>query len=324
MNGIQTVESDIKALAAFETVESAIKAFETFEDDSKTLELIPAFYFDQKYLQDLAEQHRESFAKANPFPHVVIDNFLPESIIELLAKEFPAPDKIRWKIEGPGDAKHTGDKYVEKISASDEKKFGNFTRHFMGQLNSNAFVKFIESLTGFEHVAPDPSFRAAGMHSTGRGGRLMVHNDASSHANPKFHQTLNFILYLNRDWQEEWGGHLELWNKDATQPVEKILPIYNRCVVFYTGTNTYHGFPIPLTCPENRRRNSLSVYYFTVDRPTGEAYKYWKNYVDWIPTIPEDRLVSPMHKLKGIARRVIAPQYLSSLVRIYRDLSGKS
>jgi Rps23 Pro-64 3,4-dihydroxylase Tpa1-like proline 4-hydroxylase len=321
---LETFEKNVKTLEAFENGIKALEALETLENDSKALELIPAFYFDQEYLQDLAEKHREAFAKATPFPHAVIDNFLPENIIELLAKEFPNPDKIKWKLEGPGDAKHTGSKYVEKISASDEKKFGNFTRHFMGQLNSNVFVKFIESLTGFENLAPDPSFRAAGMHSTGRGGRLMIHNDAASHANPKFHQTLNFILYLNPDWQEEWGGHLELWNKDATQSEQKILPIYNRCVVFYTGTNTYHGFPIPLTCPEDRRRNSLGVYYFTVDRPIGEDYKYWKNYVDWIPTIPEDRSASLMHKLKGFARRTITPRYLNSLTRIYRDVSGKS
>jgi hypothetical protein len=327
MNGIktlETVENEIKALETFETFENGTQVFKPFENDSNALELIPAFYFDPKYLQDLAEQHREAFAKADPFPHIVIDNFLPKPIIELLAEEFPSPDKIRWKLEGPGDAKHTGDKYVEKISASDEKKFGNFTRHFMGQLNSNVFIKFIESLTGFKNLAPDPSFRAGGMHSTGRGGRLMVHNDAASHANPKFHQTLNFILYLNHDWQEEWGGHLELWNKDATRSEKKILPIYNRCVIFYTGTNTYHGFPIPLTCPDDRRRNSLGVYYFTVDRPVDESYKYWKNYVDWIPTIPEDCSVSLTHRLKGIARRTIAPCYLNSLTRIYRDISGKS
>jgi Rps23 Pro-64 3,4-dihydroxylase Tpa1-like proline 4-hydroxylase len=318
MNGMKTFGNGIK------TLEDNIDTSKAFENSIQSLELIPAFYFDHSYLQCLAEQYREAFAKASPFPHAVIDNFLPESVIELLAEEFPDPDKIKWKLEGPGDAKHTENKYVEKISASDEKKFGNFTRHFMGQLNSNVFIKFIESLTGFKNLAPDPSFRAGGMHSTGRGGRLMVHTDASSHANPKFHQTLNCIFYLNRDWQEDWGGHLELWNKDATQSVEKILPIYNRCVIFYTGTNTYHGFPIPLTCPEERRRNSLGVYYFTVDRPAEESYKHWKNFVDWVPTIPEDQSASLTHKLKGIARRRIAPQYLNSLVRVYRDISGKS
>lgn len=282
------------------------------------MQTIPAFYFNRTYLKNLADNYRETFRDATPFPHVVIDNFLPEDVINLLVDEFPSPDQINWKIEGPGDAKNTGNKYIEKITTSDETKFNDFTRHFMHQLNSGVFVQFLESLTGFKQLTPDPYFRGCGLHSTGRGGRLMVHSDASRHPNPKFHQILNLILYLNRDWQEDWGGHLELWNQDATRCETRVLPIFNRCVIFYTGTNSYHGHPHPLTCPEHRRRNSLAVYYYTAERSFNDSYTHWKNYVDWIPTAPEDREMSLIHRVKGFARKTIAPEHLSFAASLFR------
>ena len=76
---------------------------------------IPAFYFDSTKLMQLAEQHRESFLSAQPFPHVVMDHFLPEDILQILIQEFPGPDDIEWKIWGPGAANNTQDKKREKI-----------------------------------------------------------------------------------------------------------------------------------------------------------------------------------------------------------------
>jgi hypothetical protein len=163
----------------------------------------------------------------------------------------------------------------------------------MNQLLSATFVSFIEKLTGISGLIVDPSHNGCGLHSTGRGGRLMIHTDVNRHPHSKkhLHQVLNFILYLNDDWKDDYNGHLELWTGDR-KPCKKILPIANRAVLFETGTRSFHGHPEPINCPEGRRRNSLAVYYYCYDRPPSAEYDGMQRSVHWVPTSADDRGVA--------------------------------
>jgi Rps23 Pro-64 3,4-dihydroxylase Tpa1-like proline 4-hydroxylase len=78
---------------------------------------------------------------------------------------------------------------------------------------------------------------------------------------------------LNKDWKEEWGGDLQLWNKDMSMCVKKILPIFNRAVIFNITSDAYHGHPGPLKSPEGVDRLSFALYYFTETRPENEITK---------------------------------------------------
>lgn len=51
----------------------------------------------------------------------------------------------------------------------------------------------------------------------------------------------------------------------------KILPVFNRFMVFGTTDITYHGHPDPLQCPEGVTRKSLALYYFSNGRPAEEV-----------------------------------------------------
>ncbi len=73
---------------------------------------------------------------------------------------------------------------------------------------------------------------------------------------------------MNKDWQEDWGGHLELWEKDMSKCAVKISPSFNRLVIFETNDDSFHGHPDPLLCPDNVTRKSMALYYYTV--PTKE------------------------------------------------------
>lgn len=246
---------------------------------------IPAFYFDPTYLSGLAEKHKKSFQDAKPYQHVVIDDFLPKEILDIVIKEFPKHHQIPWHVAGPGTTKIIQDKvYLNKLSSNNENHFGPMTRHLMMVFNSFTFLLFLEGLTGLTELVPDPSFRGCGLHSTGRGGKLMIHTDASRHPNRKCDQMLNMLLFINKDWKEEYGGHFEMWDIKGKKCVKKVAPIYNRLVIFNTGTNTYHGHPHPLNCPENMRRNSLSVYYYVIGRPKDKNYERNSSLVMWHPT----------------------------------------
>ncbi len=266
------------------------------------MQTIPAFYFDREELAQVARRSKAAFRDAKPFQHVVLDDFVPAAMMELLIREFPGPEDIPWEMHGPGRTTWARDRNIDKLATSDETRFGPFTRHFMAQLNSATFLAFLEELTGTKGILPDVTYNHCGMHSTGRGGRLMIHTDVNRHPlGLKMHQYLNLILFLNRDWKEEYGGHLELWNRER-KPEHRILPIANRVVLFDTGTQSLHGHPHPLTCPEDRRRNSLAVYYYLRDRPASPEYTGIQRAVHWVPTTAEDRAFATERAQRSRAR----------------------
>lgn len=221
------------------------------------------FCLEPYYLNNLASQSSKSYAEAKPFPHIVIDDFLSTSLLDRILEEFPKPGTIDWqKFNNPAE---------KKLASNLELQMGEWTRVLLYQLNSSTFIKFLESLTGIDGIIPDPYFAAGGLHQMERGGFLKMHGDFNRHNKLKLDRRLNFLLYLNKDWQEEYGGHLELWDKDMTRCEKKILPIFNRCVIFSTTDFSYHGHPEPLTCPEGQTRKSLALYYYSNGRSAEEV-----------------------------------------------------
>jgi len=224
---------------------------------------LSTFRLDVDYLKALVVKHRGAYATVKPFPHIVIDNFLPEFILNEVLKEFPSPKQIDWQaFQTPAE---------KKLASKDEQQMGDATRLLLYSLNSSTFITFLETLTGIDGLLPDPHFEGGGLHQIERGGFLKMHVDFNQHKKLRLDRRLNFLLYLNQDWKEEYGGHLELWDQNMTQCEKKILPIFNRCVVFSTTDFSYHGHPEPLTCPEGRTRKSLALYYYSNGRPPEET-----------------------------------------------------
>lgn len=230
------------------------------------------FRLDRIRLTDLARGLREGFATAEPFPHVVIPDFLPLPVARELAGEFPSITDQGWVFAGPGDSKNSGDINIEKVQNSREEYFPPLVRHVMHEFNSSTFLDFLTELTAYSGLLSDPWFGGCGLHSTGRGGRLMIHADQDRHPNEKLHQMLNAIYYVTPNWQDEWGGQLELWDRDAKTCVKRISPTFNSLVIFYTGAKAFHGHPHPLQCPSGVRRNSMAAYYYTTDRALNDDY----------------------------------------------------
>ena len=140
-------------------------------------------------------------------------------------------------------------------------------RYVLDQLNSATFINFLEELTGIKGLIADPHYVGGGMHQTVRGGSLGIHVDFNKHSLFNLYRRINVLLYLNKDWKEEWGGSLELWDHKVQKCYEKVLPVYNRLAIFTTSEGSQHGYPDPLTCPKEETRKSLAWYYYTVDKP---------------------------------------------------------
>jgi Rps23 Pro-64 3,4-dihydroxylase Tpa1-like proline 4-hydroxylase len=221
------------------------------------------FILDPQLLETVAEKHHQSYLNADPFPHSVIDHLLPEAALERVRLEIPRPDHINWtKFD---------DARGKKLASNAEAQLGPATRLLLYQLNSSVFIEFLEKLTGIDGLLPDPYFWGGGVHQIVRGGFLKIHADFNRHPKLNLDRRLNVLVYLNRGWEEDWGGHLELWDREMTECRQKILPIFGRCVIFNTTDFSNHGHPDPIQCPEVESRKSIALYYYTNGRPRGET-----------------------------------------------------
>jgi hypothetical protein len=222
------------------------------------------YVFDTERLSEIASARAEEFRAAQPYPHIVMDDFLPLAQAQALAQVFPRPDDdVAWDhYAAPG--------LEVKLGCGDETKFPLPIRTAIRDLNSSAFVRILEKLTGIEHLLTDPHLLGGGMHLTRQGGVLGIHADFNWHLQIRAHRRLNLLVYLTPDWRPEYGGELELWSTDGTQLVHRVEPIFNRAVLFTTRSDTFHGHPRPWAAPVGINRQSIALYYYTTDRPDAE------------------------------------------------------
>lgn len=198
--------------------------------------------------------HTASFAAASPFAHLVLDDFLPEDVADALAAEFDDP-AIAWQ-----PLHHVNER---KSVFGDLARMGPVAAATVHALYSPAMRATLERLTGITQLIGDPELDGAGLHRTDPGGHLNVHTDALAHGKRRtWSRQLNLIVFLNRDWSEAYRGELELWDADVSRCVQRIAPVFNRCVLFRTTPVSYHGVPDAVACPEGRSRKSLALYYF--------------------------------------------------------------
>jgi Rps23 Pro-64 3,4-dihydroxylase Tpa1-like proline 4-hydroxylase len=220
-----------------------------------------AFDLCQSFLnrfEKFAANNYETYKKAAPFPHVVIDQLLDEELIERVQREYPLPDNPIWQ--------HYDDKDIQiktRTNWRSEADIPHDTRELVRTLNSGRFLRALSQLTGIKNLISDPYLTGGGESSVYRGGMLDIHCDGNWHDAMAVHRRLNAILYLNKNWQESWGGQLEFWDRKMQGCVQKIAPNYNRFVVFLTNDFTFHGHPQPLDCPADESRKSLILYYYT-------------------------------------------------------------
>ena len=223
------------------------------------------FVMDPTKAREFGARLADSYCTADPYPHIVIDNFLPATLAEALLKGFPvAPARANVVSLRNRTFEHKK-RQILPVECS------NYVRRVFGFLNSAAVLAFLESLTRIEGLIADPYFEGGGFHEIARGGKLELRTDFRPHRNPRLTRRLNLMIYLNKNWEEDYRGHLELWDKSAKRKVHSIAPLFNRCVVFSNAQDSYHGHPDPLNVPANRTRKSMALYYYTASATPCEA-----------------------------------------------------
>jgi 2OG-Fe(II) oxygenase superfamily len=214
-------------------------------------------------LTDLAKAYKDTYENAEPFANISFKNFFNEEMLNGVLAEFADLDK--------GDAIAYNTPNEIKWASQGENRLGPKAKAFVHFLNSEPFLCFLQELTSIEEtLIPDSYLQGGGFHQIKTGGYLKIHADFNKHRLTKLDRRVNVLVYLNKNWQEDYGGHLEMWNKDMTQCVKKVLPEFGTMALFSTTDYSFHGLPNPLTCPPDRSRKSLALYYYSNGRPSYE------------------------------------------------------
>ena len=196
--------------------------------------------------------------QSSDFKHVVIDNFLNAETAERLYNYFPSiVDHTWWEYNNVFEKKYA----MNNLTILDD-----IFQLTFNELFSLKFTSFLTSITGIKRIIADPSLFGGGLHQITPGGKLDIHSDFPRHRVTGWRRQINLIYYLNKDWKDQYGGALELWDDNMTNCLEKIQPVFNRAVIFYTGgDHNNHGHPEILNCPDSLTRKSLASYYYTYD-----------------------------------------------------------
>lgn len=257
-------------------------------------------------LQAVPPEVPVAYQTAKPFPHAIFDDFFPPAVLKEVLAHFPQPGQVKWQTFDNANEKKLAFRQAESLPTP--------VREFLYFLNAHPMLQWLESVTGIPALIPDPAFTGGGCHQIVPGGKLQVHVDFNKLMPANLDRRLNLLVYLNEDWREEYGGHFELWDAEGKTSVTKVLPLFNRCVVFSTTETSYHGHPHPLTCPPDRTRKSIATYLYTNGRPDGGAAEHSTVFVG-------DQ--APRTSLKEWAKYLTPPAVVDAAKAVKRTLVGQ-
>ena len=217
------------------------------------------------YLENNIEILKSSFINSKPFEHVVIDRFCND-ILLTEALQF-IPDANRKGVNKSRD-------FIFAKNKFEKSSFNELTPIFQvlkDEMLSDRFRLILQRITG-EDVFIDPDFYGGGLHQGGKGSYLNMHVDFNYHPNHKsWFRNINILLYLNKDWKEEYGGQLKLLDgRTKKEQVYLVEPLFNRAVIMLTRDYTMHGYA-PINFPDGQYRRSIAAYGYTKELSEGEV-----------------------------------------------------
>ena len=208
---------------------------------------------------------KKNAQSSEPFEYFYIDNFLKKSFAEAILESYPSYNS----------AKDIGREFnavneKKKIQITDSSLFPEPVKKLNEILLSEQFLNILSYVFNIPDLISDPELAGGGIHETEEGGRLDVHIDFNYNEDSKLYRRVNFLLYFNKDWKEEYGGILDFWDKDVKKCYAEIMPVFNRAACFATSEYSFHGVT-PITAPKGTVRKSFAAYYYTLEAPYGRS-----------------------------------------------------
>lgn len=252
-------------------------------------------YFGKWYENfNLQKEYLNHFKDVKPYPYILIDNFLDDELANLLSNTFPKVSDKWHYYNNPIEVKYALDNLNEM-----PKEY----KDIFHILCMKPFLKTLENITEIKGLEYDPYLHGAGLHAHPVNGRLNIHLDYEKHPFMTKERRLNIILFLSKEWKEEWEGGLELWKPNMSECEKIIYPKFNSAVLFRTDGNSFHGLPEKLKCPENLFRQSLAIYYISdlCTKKSDTMYRYKAKFVKR-PFDPMDERMMKLYEIRSNRR----------------------
>jgi Rps23 Pro-64 3,4-dihydroxylase Tpa1-like proline 4-hydroxylase len=231
-----------------------------------------------------------------PFPYFVKNNILPENLAVKAQEEILNIKNEKWdRYDNPFENKYT---------LRDKNKLPPTVKSIFEYLISD---KFLEELSFIYDIKlyNDPTKIWWGVHKYDDGDKLDIHVDAGLHPVSKQKKQVTLGIYLSKDWKEENGGHLEIWegknsvNNDAKliECKEKVLPAFNTLLSFECNDYAWHGNPHPVNCKNGEKRIFLTISY--VSEKYDDLNKRQKAFFIKHPNEPENEEKNKLRLLRA-------------------------
>jgi len=257
------------------------------------------------------EYYKNDYKTGNPFNYTIIPMFFKEELARELNNNFPIPsiDDKKWN--------YYHNPLEHKYSLNNFDEYPNIKAVFE-YLQGSEFIKYISDITGIEDLEIDPYLHGAGLHIYPNNGKLDIHLDYNIHPITKIERRVNLIIYLNDDWNEEYGGYLKLYDNELNEVKMKKYSLWNTAILFRTSDISYHGLPEPIKCPNDKYRKSLAIYY--VSKPRDNLIERYK--AEFFPK-PNQILNDNLKKLYEIRKeRLITNEDLKEYPNWENDGNG--
>lgn len=205
----------------------------------------------------------KDFINRKPYPYLSIDDVLDLEFANLLQEELLNIDKSEFdRYNNP---------FEQKYTLRNKFNYPPLLNKLITYLESKEFISKIETVLGYELIK-DETRNFHGVHLYDKNDYLDIHVDAGIHPSMKLKKQLTLGIYLSRNWTDINGCELEIWdgensiNVDAkiSRCVDKIIPKFNRLVLFSNEDNSWHGNPEPVKNTDiESKRIFITVSYMS-------------------------------------------------------------
>jgi Rps23 Pro-64 3,4-dihydroxylase Tpa1-like proline 4-hydroxylase len=130
-------------------------------------------------------------------------------------------------------------------------------------------VDLVTKITGIEDMHPDENLYAGGISLMGKGNFLNPHLDNSHDKDRSLYRVLNLLYYVSPEWDQSFGGNLELWDDGPKAQRREFVSRFNRLVLMATHKGSWHSVnQVQVDSP----RCCVSNYYFSPIPIEGREY----------------------------------------------------
>ncbi|AWI25069.1 hypothetical protein HYN49_03710 [Flavobacterium pallidum] len=220
-----------------------------------------------EFLEKNLETLRIQYLSAQPFPHLLIDNFCDE---EKLLKAYSNVPELNNKSRDYAFANN-------KFEKSNYREICPEFMELYNDLSSERFNRILAFITA-KKTFVDPKNFGGGLHQGKKNSFLDMHLDFNYHPlNKNWYRELNLLLYLNKDWKPEYKGQLKIKDLRTNDEAELDVP-FNRLIIQQCAPYTLHGYDMT-NFPEGRYRTSIATYAYQVHERLIETPRT----TDWFP-----------------------------------------